>query len=184
MHSHRRTRGWCPPPNEMTPPLPLLHPWLLALPVLFLYLAHFWLRSARMVRAGRLSAAERTRFAIGLAAVMTGYLAATSALESACSGVDIFCLMSLPPRSPCSALLWLLHAGGSTALLAWVWVGNGAALLSRVAPALVRGVSLRAQYTASDIRLVVTVVVPLTLAVAVAIGIRIPAQFGLTTCAG
>jgi hypothetical protein len=91
---------------------------------------------AERVARGTLAADDARRFVRGAARWLVTPCLVLGAIAVAAGWSDPFCAGLLSFRDGASAATSLVIVGLWTALLAWVWAGDGAALLGRVATAL------------------------------------------------
>ena len=101
-----------------------------------LALGHY--RMARLVAHKTVTEDERQSFTRGALLWTTAYCGVEAALQVASHARTPFCFLAFPPSS---AYGWAALGVGwvaAAALLKWVWQGNGADLLGRIAPAFSR----------------------------------------------
>src|SRR5688572_4629045 len=133
--------------------------WLLGAAVMLLNAALVYAGAGALVRAGRVTADQRRRFAIGLAAVSAGFCLAVQVVVWVSGENRPACLAALPPTTSASLATSVLTLLGWAALLLWVWAGRGADTLARFAPAMMRASSSSRTYSPAQVRRFVTVFV-------------------------
>ena len=141
--------------------LPLLvrYPWAFVGPILVLNAVYGYRRAGPLVAAGRISEAERRRFAVGAAAGVLGFALVMTGIQYA-SGYPVFtCLLLFPLRSRWGAAFWGVQFLAMAALLWWLWWGHGADTLARVGPAYSRRPVLDVQYTPGRVRALLTALI-------------------------
>jgi hypothetical protein len=166
----------------MRPPAWLLrHLWLLTLALTLLNLAGWHRRAAELVRAGRATNDERRALMVRLAIGAALFCGALQLIVWITGESRPECLAAFPPVTPASiastiatVLLWV-------ALLGWVWVGAGADLLAKLAPAVRAGSALARHYTPAGVRRGVTIFVAIAILAGLVAGlvVRTPAGCAL-----
>jgi hypothetical protein len=141
----------------MDPNLLFRHFWLLAAAVMLVNVVLWHRRLGELVADGRLEDSERRSFVRGAALVLVLPALGFEALTLAAHLPNPACLALLPPTSRAGAVLWVPVALGWVAALWWVWRGEGATTLARVA--LGRGPVGARTFTPRQVRFFVTVVV-------------------------
>jgi hypothetical protein len=149
----------------------LRHFWLLFLVVMLINVAIWRTRLAALVSAGRASEDEVDGFIRGLVIAVVGFALASEAIVLAAGWPNPLCIYSEPLTSPgvvasfgVTLVLW-------AALMWWVWRGQGADLLARLGPALMRPPMRPAAYTPRQVRLAVSIVMAFAV-IALVIGLQ------------
>ena len=130
-------------------------PWLLVGGVAVNLLAA-WPRATKLIEAGRLTREEFVRFCIGAVALFGMLGVGLAVAQSLGETTDIRCLMQFPPRAAYGMVAWAAQGLCSGTILWWLWRGNGAVALAKIAPAFGRGDVLKPESAPGRVRLVVT----------------------------
>lgn len=126
------------------PGLPMVrYFWLLVLVVIGIDALTWRGRLERMADEGRIEREEGTRF---LSVVIPGIalpFLALFAIQAAAGWATPLCLYLRPLSDPAVVTEWVLAIVWAAVVLRWVWLADGAVLLSRVGPGLGRRPSQR-----------------------------------------
>jgi hypothetical protein len=159
----------------MIPPGLLRWFWLLSVGIVALNVVVWHVRAGTLVRAGSISETERRRFSWGAAAALGGFCLLMQLIVWRTAESRIECLAAFPPATPASLATTALTLAASAALLAWVWVGNGAERLARFGPILTFARSTGRGYTAAGVRRFVTALVLVSAVGGAVAGLVVPA---------
>jgi hypothetical protein len=113
-------------------------------------------RLAESVRRNHVSAEEATGFANGVAISVGSVCFALGAVALAADYPSPFCAQPFSFRDWASAATNLITLAAWAALLSWVWLGSGADLLGRVAPAFLNRPNYDRRYSPRVVRVAIT----------------------------
>ena len=116
-------------------------------------------RAAALVKAGRITQDELDGFVRGVAVLVGGFFLLGAVFQLLGSVPDLACLMSFPPQSPASLIMWIAQAGVSGWIIWWLWTQDGGRSLATIAPAFTRGPILERHYSPQLVRLGITALV-------------------------
>lgn len=140
-------------------PLILRYFWFLCAAVMSVNLAIWRSRLMPVITRGVVTKEEVDRFTRGAGVWFVGGPALVGCISLASAWSSPFCAGVLAFDTLPRILTSLVELGGWITALWWVWRGDGAEFLARVGPVLSQRPSDRRQYSATLVRVVVTVVV-------------------------
>ncbi len=129
--------------------------WVIGIAFVALNVSIGHYRARSLVASGEITRQERNKFSLWLLAGAVALFGTEGLAQAIDRAPSLNCLLRFPPDTAGGVLSWALTLVTNGALLLWLWRGDGADLLARMAPAYLRGPTGR-RFNPSTVRLVLS----------------------------